>query len=61
LGKVNAQIELIGHKEEGFGLSWSPHEEGCLVSGSEDTTMCLWYVQFLIKSRGRVANIPCFS
>lgn len=42
LGKVNAQIELIGHKEEGFGLNWNPHEEGCLASGSEDTTMCLW-------------------
>ncbi|KXH65481.1 WD domain-containing protein [Colletotrichum salicis] len=41
-GKVNAQIELIGHKQEGFGLAWNPHEEGCLASGSEDTTVCLW-------------------
>ncbi|GKT40853.1 histone acetyltransferase type B subunit 2 [Colletotrichum spaethianum] len=37
-GKVNAQVELIGHKQEGFGLAWNPHEEGCLASGSEDTT-----------------------
>lgn len=43
-GKVKAQIELVGHKAEGFGLNWSPHEEGCLASGSEDKTMCLWYV-----------------
>jgi histone-binding protein RBBP4 len=43
LGKVNPQIELVGHKAEGFGLNWSPHEEGKLVSGSEDKTMCLWY------------------
>ncbi|GAO19277.1 uncharacterized protein UV8b_04967 [Ustilaginoidea virens] len=42
LGKVNAQIELVGHKAEGFGLSWNPHEAGCLASGSEDQTMCLW-------------------
>ena len=43
-GKVNAQIELVGHKREGFGLNWNPHEEGCLASGSEDHTVCLWYV-----------------
>lgn len=58
LGKVNAQIELIGHKEEGFGLNWNPHEEGCLASGSEDTTMCLWWVKHLTKSGDLVANLP---
>lgn len=42
LGKVNAQIELVGHEAEGFGLAWSPHEEGCLATGSEDKTMRLW-------------------
>jgi histone-binding protein RBBP4 len=42
-GKVNAQIECVGHKSEGFGLSWNPHEAGCLASGSEDMTVCLWY------------------
>jgi histone-binding protein RBBP4 len=43
-GKPNPQIELVGHKEEGFGLAWNPHEEGCLASGSEDKTVLLWYV-----------------
>jgi histone-binding protein RBBP4 len=33
---------LVGHKSEGFGLNWNPHEEGGLASGSEDKTMCLW-------------------
>ncbi|GKT84683.1 histone acetyltransferase type b subunit 2 [Colletotrichum tofieldiae] len=46
-GKVNAQVELIGHKQEGFGLAWNPHEEGCLASGSEDTTVCLWDLKTL--------------
>lgn len=41
-GTVNPQFELIGHKQEGFGLAWNPHEAGCLASGSEDTTVCLW-------------------
>ncbi|KAL2172550.1 hypothetical protein VTG60DRAFT_5304 [Thermothelomyces hinnuleus] len=41
-GTPNPQIELVGHKEEGFGLSWNPHEAGCLASGSEDKTVLLW-------------------
>ncbi|KAF5639719.1 histone acetyltransferase type B subunit 2 [Fusarium tjaetaba] len=55
LGKVNAQIELVGHKAEGFGLNWNPHEEGCLASGSEDTTMCLWDLKTL-KGDSRILN-----
>ncbi|PNY27361.1 Histone acetyltransferase type B subunit 2 [Tolypocladium capitatum] len=46
-GKINPQIELVGHKAEGFGLGWNPHEEGCLASGSEDKTMCLWDLKTL--------------
>lgn len=41
-GNVSSEIELVGHKLEGYGLSWNPHEQGCLASGSEDTTVCLW-------------------
>ncbi|KAK1760792.1 subunit C of CAF1 complex-like protein [Echria macrotheca] len=41
-GKPNPQVELIGHKEEGFGLAWNPHEAGHLASGSEDKTVLLW-------------------
>ena len=39
---VNPQFELVGHKQEGFGLAWSPLDAGCLASGSEDHTVCLW-------------------
>ncbi|KAK1766219.1 WD40-repeat-containing domain protein [Phialemonium atrogriseum] len=46
-GSPSPQVELIGHKSEGFGLNWSPHDEGCLVSGSEDTTVCLWDLKML--------------
>ncbi|KAH7032972.1 WD40-repeat-containing domain protein [Microdochium trichocladiopsis] len=41
-GKINPQITLVGHKQEGFGLNWNPHVEGHLASGSEDQTVCLW-------------------
>jgi histone-binding protein RBBP4 len=43
-GTVNPQLELLGHTKEGFGLSWSPHAEGKLVTGSEDKTVRLWWV-----------------
>ena len=43
-GIVNPQAELLGHKKEGFGLSWNPHEAGHLATGSEDKTVRLWYV-----------------
>lgn len=41
-GNANPDIELIGHETEGFGLNWNPHEDGWLVSGSEDKTVRLW-------------------
>ncbi|PQE28550.1 WD domain-containing protein [Rutstroemia sp. NJR-2017a WRK4] len=41
-GVVSPQIELLGHKKEGFGLSWNPHAAGHLATGSEDKTVRLW-------------------
>ena len=41
-GRVDPQMELIGHTREGYGLSWSPHDAGHLATGSEDKTVCLW-------------------
>lgn len=43
-GTATPQVKLVGHTAEGFGLDWSPHDEGCLASGSEDHTVLLWYV-----------------
>lgn len=41
-GTPNPQVELVGHRKEGFGLSWSHHHEGHLATGSEDCTVRLW-------------------
>ncbi|RQM08598.1 hypothetical protein DH86_00000324 [Scytalidium sp. 3C] len=41
-GVVSPQAELLGHKKEGFGLSWNPHVKGNLATGSEDKTVRLW-------------------
>ncbi|KAH7299378.1 hypothetical protein KP509_24G008300 [Ceratopteris richardii] len=35
-------IRLQGHRMEGYGLSWSALTEGYLLSGSDDTQICLW-------------------
>lgn len=35
-------LRLSGHKKEGYGLSWCPIDEGILVSGSDDSLICLW-------------------
>ena len=35
----------LGHTAEGYGLCWSPHEEGMLLSGSDDHTICLWDIR----------------
>ena len=43
-GTVNPDMELHKHDKEGFGLGWSPHDAGHLVTGSEDTTVKLWCV-----------------
>lgn len=38
----NPQMELLGHKKEGFGLRWNPGKEGQLATASEDQTVKLW-------------------
>lgn len=41
-GKIDYQLELVGHEREGYGLSWNPHVAGRLASGSDDQTVLLW-------------------
>ena len=36
------QFRCKGHEAEGYGLSWNPHVEGQLLSGSDDSLICLW-------------------
>ena len=43
-GRCNPDLRLAGHRTEGYGLAWSPHTEGRLLSGSDDAQICLWDV-----------------
>lgn len=36
------QHRCLGHELEGYGLCWSPHKAGHLLSGSDDNFVCLW-------------------
>lgn len=36
------QHRCNGHEAEGYGLAWNPHVEGQLLSGSDDSKICLW-------------------
>ncbi|CAH9144165.1 unnamed protein product [Cuscuta epithymum] len=43
-GACDPDLRLKGHDEEGYGLSWSPFKEGNLLSGSNDSKVCLWNI-----------------
>lgn len=42
--EVKPSLKLRGHKQEGYGLSWSSKRQGYLISGSDDKMVCLWDV-----------------
>lgn len=44
----------VGHKGEGYGICWSQHKEGSLITCSEDKTICLWDVNTVVG--GKSAN-----
>ncbi|XP_042494460.1 WD-40 repeat-containing protein MSI2-like isoform X1 [Macadamia integrifolia] len=41
-GSCCPDLRLRGHDQEGYGLSWSPFKQGYLLSGSNDSKICLW-------------------
>ena len=42
--EVKPDLKLLGHKKEGYGLSWNPVNKGQLLSGSDDALLCMWDV-----------------
>ncbi|KAI9787308.1 MAG: Histone acetyltransferase type B subunit 2 [Peltula sp. TS41687] len=60
-GTPKPQMELIGHKKEGYGLSWSPHREGQLATGSEDQTVRLWDITQYTKGNKTISPQRTFT
>ena len=44
-----ADLKLLGHQTEGYGLAWNPFTEGHLLSGSDDANICLWDISAATK------------
>jgi histone-binding protein RBBP4 len=40
--EIRPQFRCMGHEAEGYGLCWNPHTAGQLLSGSDDSIVCLW-------------------
>lgn len=41
-GVAQPDVRLRGHRAEGWGLDWSPLQNGLVLSGSNDGRMCYW-------------------
>jgi histone-binding protein RBBP4 len=40
--EVKPDLRLLGHSQEGYGLSWNPLRRGLLLSGSDDCKIVAW-------------------
>ena len=43
--QVRPELRLLGHSKEGYGIDWNSRQEGYLLSGSDDNTICIWDIQ----------------
>ncbi|KAJ2588062.1 Histone acetyltransferase type B subunit 2 [Coemansia sp. RSA 1722] len=59
-GVCRPDIRLVGHSREGYGMAWSVHREGHLLSASEDTTVCLWDIKGVTKDERRLEPLSVF-
>ncbi|KAF2096149.1 WD40 repeat-like protein [Rhizodiscina lignyota] len=53
---VRPEIELKGHKKEGFAMSWSWMNEGKLVTGAEDNKIHVWDIVAGFKTDNRTIS-----
>lgn len=55
------QLVCTGHSKEGYGMCWSPHKEGYLLSGSEDGSVCLWDISSTVKNASSGTQVKALS
>lgn len=53
-GAFSPDLRLKGHSAGGFGLSWSRLKHGHLLSGSDDSKICLWNIN--VKPENKVLD-----
>nr|QKY15247.1 nucleosome remodeling factor (CAF1) [Polytomella parva] len=60
-GISKPNLVLTGHKKEGYGLAWSPKATGHLLSGSDDSQICLWDVRGATKQGNRLPAMTVYQ
>lgn len=60
-GQCQPDLRLVGHKREGYGLSWSPFHRGYLLSGSDDSMVCMWDINRGSKSNRQVEPLDTYT
>lgn len=56
-GKSNPDLRLKGHETEGYGLAWSSLREGYILSGSDDSLVCLWDISSITKENNIISPL----
>jgi len=43
--KSRLKLNWRESSKEGYGLSWNPQQEGLLLSGADDSLICIWDIK----------------
>ncbi|KAI9136078.1 Rbap46 polypeptide [Paraphysoderma sedebokerense] len=57
----NPQLILKGHKSEGYGLSWSTHKRGHIISGADDHLICYWDIERVTKGEKEIQALATYT
>ncbi|KAL4437477.1 hypothetical protein ABPG77_003458 [Micractinium sp. CCAP 211/92] len=60
-GLCKPNLRLTGHKNEGYGLSWSAQRDGYLLSGSDDAQICVWDVKGATSANQTLSALHIFQ
>ena len=50
-------MRLVGHSQEGFGLSWNPISQSLLASGHSDKRICIWDIEKSKVENNRISPL----
>ena len=60
-GTCNPDLTLNGHNKEGYGLCWNRLKEGHIISGSDDSLVCLWDINAAEKNKRNLAALCTYT
>ena len=55
-GVFSPNFVLAGHEVEGYGLAWSGHTKGHIISGSGDCKICHWDIHATPLQDGKAVS-----